>query len=208
MANPGVYLEVDASELNDEIKFLERVMKPEVFQRAMYGIMQRTGRHVGTILKKDLPKEYHVTGGEIGAVVKSPQLSMGGGMVGCTIPLVGKRKNIGTGFAATGYRRGWRALTSGKYKITAKIVKDGASTLPFDMSSYGGFPPFRNMPSKLGKLTFTRMSKKRGPIEKVSGIAVPQMPMNRSRDQVEHDIVEYMDERINARITALINNGW
>ena len=32
--------------------------------------------------------------------------------------------------------------------------------------------------------------------------------MNRSRDQVEHDIVEYMDERINARITALINNGW
>ena len=56
MANPGVYLEVDASELNDEIKFLERVMKPEVFQRAMYGIMQRTGRHVGTILKKTCRK--------------------------------------------------------------------------------------------------------------------------------------------------------
>lgn len=207
MANLGIDLEIDASELNDEIKFLQRVMKPEVFQRAMYGIMQRTGRHVGTILKKDLPQKYHVTGGEIGSVVKNPQLSMGGGMVGCTIPLVGKRKNIGTGYSATGYRRGWRALTSGKYKITAKILKSGASTLPFDMSSYAGFPPFRNMPSKLGALTFTRTSKQRGPIEKVSGIAVPQMPMNQSRDQVERDIVQYLDQRINARITALINNG-
>lgn len=207
MANPGVYLDIDASDLMDEINRLKAIMTPEQFNRAMYGIFQRTGRHVSTIMKKDLPQEYHVTGGEIGAAVKAPQMSMGGGMVGCSIPIVGKRKNIGTGFSATGYRRGWRALTSGKYKVTAKIVKGGASTLPFSMGSYGGMPPFRNMPSKLGKLTFTRAGKPRGPIEKVSGIGVPQMPMNRSQDQVQSDILEYMQQRIEARIMALIKNG-
>ncbi len=207
MANPSIYLEIDASELNEEIERLKAVMRPEQFERAMYGIYQRTGKHIGAILKKDLPKEYHVKVKEIGAAVKNPKIMSGGGMVGCSIPIVGKRKSIGTGYSAKGYRKGWRALTSGKYKITAKIVKAKESTLPFDMKSYGDMPPFRNMPSKLGKLTFARVGKKRGPILKVSGIAIPQMPMNRSQEEVQKDILDYMKERIDRRFQTLIKNG-
>ena len=210
MANPGIDLEIDASELKDEIKFLQRVMKPEVFQRAMYGIMYRTGRHVSNILKKDLPKKYYVKSAEIGHAVKNPQMTMNGGMSGCVIPIVGLRKGIGgkgDSFSATGSRSGWQSLR-GRYRISAQIVKGGRSLLPYKLSSYAGMPPFRNIPARrLNELTFTRTEKAALPIEKVSAIAVPQMPMNRSRDQVESDIVQFMDERINARIRALIKNG-
>ena len=208
MANLGVTLDVDVSQLNEQITRLKQVMKPEQFQRALYGIFQRTGRHVSNVMRKDLPAEYYVTSKEVSNAVKNPELTMGGGMVGCSIPIVGPRKNIGPGgYSATGYRKGWRSLTSGKYKVKAKIVKSGVSTLPFDMSSYGGFPPFRNIPSKLNKLTFTRETKKRGPIQKVSGIAIPQMPMNRSKDQVQEDIMNFMKDRIEHRFQALIRNG-
>ena len=206
MPQPILELTADVSELEDEIAFLRKTMKPEVFDRAMYGIFQRTARHVSSILKKDLPPNYYVKPSEITAVVKDPDLSMSGGSVGCIIPLKDKQKNIGTGFAATGYRRGWNSL-KGKYKIRASIVKAGKSELPGNMDNQGGMPPFRNMPSKLGKLTFTRKGKARLPIARVSGIAIPQMPMIRSRAQVEADIDKYLAERIEARFNALIANG-
>lgn len=203
---PVLDIKIDMSELQEEIDFLKRTMKPEVFNQAMYGIFQRTSRHVSAILKKDLPPKYYVKGSEIAAVVKNPQLSISGSGVGCIIPLKDKQKNIGTGFSATGYRRGWNSL-KGKYKINASIVKSGKSELPGKMDNQGGMPPFRNMPSKLGKLTFTRKGKARLPIVKVSGIAIPQMPMIRSRPEVEQDLDAYLKERIDARFNALIANG-
>lgn len=204
--NIGIYLEVDASQTTDLIDRMRRVMTPVQFQRAMYGIYARTGRRVATILKKDLPQQYQVKASEVGGAVSSPILRMGGGNVGCAIPVRGKRKNIGTGYNATGSRRGWASL-NGKYRVKARILKTGQSVLPATMSTYGGMPPFRNIPSKLGKLTFTRAGKPRGPIMKVSGIAIPQMPMNRSQAAVQADIVQYMQERMEHRLQALVKNG-
>ena len=206
MAGGGVYLEVDASQLTDLIDRLKRTMTPQQFERAMYGIYARTGGHIASILKKDLPKAYHVKGAEVSGSVGGPRMTMGGGNVGCAIPIRGKRKGIGTGFAATGYRKGWSSL-KGKYRIKAKVVKAGTSTLPAAMSTYGGMPPFRNMPSALGKVTFTRAGQKRHPILKVSGIAIPQMPMNRSQASVQEDILKYMKQRMEQRLQALVKNG-
>lgn len=206
MAHPNLGITVDFSDLQDEMDFLKRTMKPEVFNQAMYGIFQRTARHVSRILKDELPPKYHVKASEIGPVVQRPEMSVAGNGVGCIIPLVGKKKKIGSQFTATGYRKGWNSL-KGKYKIRASIVKDEKSTLPDTMDDQGGMPPFRNMPSKLGKQTFTRTGKARLPIVRVSGIAIPQMPMNRSRQAVERDLENYLKERIDARYNALILNG-
>ena len=186
----GVYLEIDASELNEEIERLRGVMKPEQFNRVMYGIFKRTGGHVRKILKTDLPKEYYAKPGEIGKAVGNPKVTMGGLGVGCTIPIKGARKSIGGGFSASGGAHGWNSLRR-KYRVKARIVKDGQSTLPQAMGSYGGQPPFRNLGSKLGGLTFTRAGKGRLPIIKVSGIAIPQMPINRSEDDVQSDSLDY-----------------
>lgn len=199
----GVYLEIDASELSGEIERLRSVMTPAQFNRVMYGIFKRTGGHVRKVLKTDLPKEYYAKPGEIGKAVGNPKVTMGGLGVGCTIPIRGARKSIGGGFTASGGAHGWNSLRR-KYRVKSRIVKAGQSTLPQYMSSYGGQPPFRNLGSKLGGLTFTRAGKGRLPILKVSGIAIPQMPMNRSEGDVQRDILNYMEQRIEHEFQRVI----
>ena len=203
MAGPGVSLEIDASDLMAETERLRAVMKPEQFERAMYRVFSRTGGHVRRILRTDLPKQYHVTSGDVGAAVKNAKITHGGGGVGCAIPVVGEKRNIGSKFKASGGAHGWNSLRR-KYRVNAKIVKAGTSTLPSQMSSYGGQPPFRNLGSRLMPLTFTRAGKARLPIMKVSGIAIPQMPTNRSEADVQNDIKEYMYQRMEHEFMRII----
>ena len=218
----GLELTIDVSDLDNEIKRLQMVMKPEKFDNAMAGILRRTSSHVKKILKTDLPIKYNVKGAEVGRAVKSAKMSAGViGGVGCTIPVVAARKSIGGGGRGfTAYSRriyGWKAVTAGHYDVSAQIYKGIKSKLPSNMPgpSYFGYPPFRNMPgSKLGTATFTRTGeyypkKKKGryPIVAVKGIAIPQMPMNRAKDEVEKDIKEYMQRQIEHRIQRIIAGG-
>jgi hypothetical protein len=91
--------------------------------------------------------------------------------------------------------------------VKSKIVKGQQSTLPANAGSYGGQPPFRNLGSKLMPQTFTRTSKKRLPIEKIVGIAIPQMPLNRSEGAVQADIKSYVSARIEHEVQHLIASG-
>ena len=203
MAGIPIYLEIDASELTELMERLRRNLTPERFNQVMYGIFNRTGGHVRKILKQDLPVEYHVKPKEVGEAVKGAKIGGAGGGLGCVIPIVGPRKNIGSGFSASGGAHGWNSVRR-KYRVRARIVKSNISVLPPVMSSYGGQPPFRNLGSKLGGLTFTRAGKGRLPIMKVSGIAIPQMPANRSEAEVQADIMAYMRERLEHEISRLI----
>lgn len=212
MANAEIYLEVDTSDLMDEIDRLKNVMKPEQVDRVMYGIFQRTGRHVRQILKKELPKEYHVRAGEVSSAVHGAKVTSSVGLgVGCSIPIAGPRRDIGgtrgRGYPASGGAHGWKSIRR-KYRIRASITKTAQSTLPQTMDSYGGMPPFRNFDApKLNKLTFTRKGKDRLPIMKVVGTAIPQMPMNRSEEDVQEDIKKYMNERIEHEFQRVIAGG-
>lgn len=195
MANPSIYLEIDASELTADMERLKSVVKPERFNQIMYSIFQRTGGHVRLILRQDLPVEYHVKAGQINGAVGNAKMTSNAGGTGCTIPIRDTRGTIGGRYRASGGAHGWNSLRR-KYRVKGTIVKAGQSTLPQRMDSYGGMPPFRNLGSRLGGLTFTRKGKARFPIEKVVGIAIPQMPMNRSQGAVQKDILDYMKERI------------
>ena len=42
---------------------------------------------------------------------------------------------------------------------------------------------------------------------KVVGIAIPQMPMNRSQEEVQQDILDYMKERMEHEIQRLMAGG-
>lgn len=196
----GLYLEIDASSLTSELERLEAVMKPEQFQRAMIRIYRRTGQHVRRVLKTDLPHEYHIKPGEVGAAVGNARVSGWS----CSIPVRGAKRKIGPEFKASGGAHGWAALRR-KYRVNAKIVKSGSSTLPGHMGSYGGQPPFRNLGSVLMPQTYTRAGKARGPLMRVSGIAIPQMPMNRSQAEVQKDIVDWMAKRIEHEFQMLIH---
>lgn len=197
-------MEIDASDLQDKITRLQANMTEAQFERAMYGIFQRTGRHVAQILRKDLPQKYEVKPGDISAAVKSPQLSMGFGGVGCSIPIRAVRGKIGSQYRASGGAHGWNSVKR-KYKVKARILKGAQSTLPAKWHS--GYPPFRNLGSKLGGLTFARSSKARGPILKLTGIAIPQMPLNRSEADVQQDIKDYLEKQMEERFMALMRIG-
>ena len=221
-SNPGISLQIDATEMMHDLDHFRSQMSQDQFERAMASVFRRVPGHVRKILKQDIPKKYQPKKSDIGAAIRGAQISSGfGGNLGCVIPVVGKRLGIGTGFKATGGASGWNNVRTSKgrkrikkYKIRAKIVTSGISTLPDQMSSYGGQPPFRNLSAKkpgFKKNTWTRAGKARYPLMRVVGIAVPQMPLNRSKPDVQNDIATYMQERVRHecehRIAAACNKG-
>lgn len=200
MAKDGVYMNIDISEAMETINALRSIHTQDEFKRLMYNAFKRTGNHVKTILKSDLPREYHVKPSWIASQVGAPRTELGcGAGVRCSIPIEGTRGSIGGMYKASGGAHGWNSVMR-RYKIRAKIAKAGRSTLPSKMEHQGGFPPFRNLGSKLGNLTFTRTGKKtrtgKDAIVKVVGIGIPQMPMNRSKEDVQTDIMEMLMKRL------------
>lgn len=206
MAN-GYNIYIDASDLQDKINRLESAMKPRQFEQAMYGIFNRTGKHVKQILKKDLPRQYHIKQRDIGNAVQSPKVSMGAG-VGCTIPIRDHRGKVGGRYRASGGTHGWESLRS-KKRIKTQVVKAGRSTLPARMpGSYGGNAPFINLDAPaLNGVSFTRKTKARFPIMPVESISIPQMPMNRSEDDVQTDIKQYLEKQMEERFNYLMLSG-
>ena len=204
----GFNIVIDASDLQAEIDRLEKLMTPRQFENAMYGIYRRTGAHVKTILRKDLPKQYQIKAKDISAAVRNAQVTSGAAGAGCTIPVVDRRGKIGGRYKASGGTHGWESLRS-KKRVRARIVKSGRSVLPSSMpGAYGGNKPFINLNApKLNGVAFTRKTKARLPIMPVEGIAIPQMPMTRSEDDVQNDIKEYLERQIEQRMQWLLRSG-
>lgn len=199
---------IDASDLKDKIDKLQANMKPEQFNNAMHGIFNRTGSHVKTILRKDIPVYYHAKAGDISSAVKGAKVTGGGLGCGCIIPIVGTRGSVGGRYSASGGAHGWNSLHR-KYRVKARVVKAGVSTMPQHMpGSYGGNPPFRNFSAPgLNGVAFTRKTKERFPIMKVQSMTVPQMPQHRAEPDVQRDIKTFLERQMDQRFRALIMRG-
>lgn len=211
MPDAGIYLEVDASDLQDELKRLRSVMSQKSFERVTYFIFRRTGKKVRKILADELPQKYEISKREVSGAVKNANVSSTTGLgVGCSIPVEGKRRDLGgtrgRGFPAYEGRNGWAGKSR---RLEVKVLKGKRVSLPQRLDGYGGQPPFRNLSAeKLHKLVFTREGKERLPIRKVQGIAIPQMPMNRSRREVQDEIRKFMQERIEHEFQHAISGKW
>lgn len=203
MADKGpIYLYIDATDVMKKAEALRRNLSDEQVHRAMRRVYRRVPGHVRMILRQDLPKKYYVKPGEINAAVKKGTVSD----LSCSIPVVGRRRDIGgKGVSASGGAHGWKSLKR-KYRVKAKIVKSGVSTLPQRVGHTGGNAPFRNLGSSIMPLTWTRRSKRRLPIEKMVSIALPQMPTNRSEADVQKDIKDYMYQRLEHEFNQLLGN--
>ena len=192
---------IDASDLKNKVDFLRKRLTYERANAMLRNICRETGKQVRPILKKEIPREYHATKAWIGSSTK--RMRSGGG-ISCVIPLASTRGTIGGRIKASGGRAGW-VPRGAHYRITAKIVKGQQSVLPQWLSSYGGYPPFRNTSAqKLNGAVFTRLSKNPFPIERVSALAVPQMPTNRAQPMVEADIHEALSAALDRHIGELL----
>ena len=209
MANGRTAVYVDIRDLQSKINFLHDSMSQTRFENAMYGVVRDTSRHVKAILRKDIPIDYYFKSSEISKSVGSPEMGfgVGGGLKSCAIPIKGPRHSVGGYFKAKGGHKGWNPP---KYRITANIVTERPGTLPESMAGYGDQPPFRNTAARkkgMRKVAFTREGDDRLPIRRVEGIAVPQAITNRSEEHIAEDTLDYMGNRLDHRITALLKFG-
>lgn len=198
MALEGIYLDIDISQVQHTLAALRMAHSEKEFRTVVYRAIKKTGSRVRSILKQELPKEYRVTSTWVGSQVRNPRTSFGGGGLGvsCSIPVVGSRGSIGGRFGASGGAHGWNSKNR-KYRIKARILAKEQSTLPSAMKRQGGNPPFRNLSAgALNGVAFTRKGKERLPIAPVVGLGVPQMPMNRSQDDVQERIATYLNDRL------------
>ena len=214
MQNGPVMLHVDISQLTSTIERMRAVHTKTQFERLMYRAFKRTGSRMRTILKKELPPDYHAGAPWIGRQVGEPRTAMGT-QVSCSIPVDGARGKIGTGGAykasasaggsriTTGYsgRKGKR--TRRAYKVNASVVKSGASALPNDGQAVH-FMVFKG--PKRGRV-FARLPGENNRIRPAVGIGVPQMPTTRSREAVQEGIAKTLQERIEHEHAAIIK-GW
>lgn len=190
------YLDVDLSDVMGKIEFLKGMHSEKEANAMMYRAFKLTGRHVRAIMKKDVPRRYEVGATLVGQAVKNAKTTINKGSVECLIPIRDVRGGIGTRYKSRDGRPGWASLR-GKYRIRARIVKGERSTLPATMDQMGGRPPFRNTSApKLHGLAFTREGDGRLPIRPIYGIAIPQMPMNRAKDEAQADIAEFLMEKM------------
>lgn len=60
------------------------------------------------------------------------------------------------------------------------------------MKGYGGQPPFING----GPRIVTRAGKSRYPLYTVAGLALPQMPLNKGKDETRERILQLCEERV------------
>ena len=200
----GRYVTVDMSELNETIELLRATLKRESFEKLMFRTFKEVGGKTKTIIGKEAAADYEVTQTWVKKQVGSYKLNTGGeaGMsVTCTIPIKGHKGIVGGTFGAKGKK--------GSSVITAKVVKGQATTLPSIMKNQGGNPPFmvRNSQSIKNGLVFTRRTKNRLPIVRVVALAAPQMPMNRSAEDVQDEIVSYIEKRLEHNFLYMLEKG-
>ena len=186
-------LYVDITDLKDKIGIMRDALSEEGFEKLMRWTFVDVGKKARTLIYRDVKQDYVIKQGWAYSSIDTAEITIGGGAgVSCVIPLHGARGHIGETFPAKGGRRGWKI--KGKYKVQARIVTAGTSTLPMAMPNQGGMPPFRNLSWQ--KVAFTRKGKGRLPIASVSGLAFPQMPLNRSENKVADHLLEYTAQRM------------
>lgn len=217
----ATYLYVDASELTGLLEEMASKLTAGNFDRLMRRSLNEVGKRSKKIIREGIQAEYYASTSWVNSSIHSAQIEGGGGSILCRIPIISQKGKIGGEFAAGGGAYGWNPPA---YRVTALIVKDGTSVLPPKMTHQGGQPPFRNLGSKTFTRTITgkdgtkraikvnrrapsqepkkgtgfltRAGASRFPLESMSGIAVPQMPLNRSRGIVESKISDLAESRV------------
>ncbi len=190
MAAP-VIIEIDTSDLNNTIEFVRSRLSEKQFKIVMGRVYRRTGNHIRTIVRKDVPKRYEVPAGDVSRETGAPRIA---GM-NCTVPIAGPRRTVGVQFKARGSARGWESLRK-RYKVSAKIVKGTWTVMEGNN--------FRNIPSSLGKQTFQRFGQ-RLPIKKTLGPAIPEMATHLASSDIQRDVLETMAKRIEHEMQFILS---
>lgn len=202
-------LKLDLSEFHDAIKEYQLRLDFASFDRGMKNTFYDLKTRFRTPIYRALASEYYVKRKEVYAALGKLKYRSSVGEISCWYDVKGKRKSIGGG------RKG--SLKNGRYRtgtFYAKIVKSGENPLPTD----GRRPHFaRNStgsiivihPDKF-KVENVRPGTKRVLRKRITSavsLAIPQMPLNRSKDEVEKQILKIAMERLTHNMSRVIDGA-
>lgn len=188
----GTLLSIDVSDVTAKMTQLKLVMKEERWKMMMSRVFSNTGRKVKAIMKKDIPLEYNAKKNWIGKQILQPRKD--GSPLSCVIPVRGSMGVGGAVFPITGGTRKQRR------KMKIKTLRGTYSSLPDKMPArLGGNPPFQAK-----GIALTRKTNQAYPLIRVVGLGVPQMPVNRSEDEVQKDIVDYMAKELERQFRVMM----
>ena len=192
-------LYIDVSDLQKKVDGMKLTLSEEAAKRMLRDTISNTARRVKSIVGKEVPKKYEAKRNWVTSQVGKAQ-NGGNGDLSAIIPIDGVRGVAGARFPAKGGIRGR------KDRAQVKLLKGKYSQLPERMAHQGNQPPFRNpKSSKLGNVVFTRKTRKPYPIARVAGLAVPQMPMNKSKEDVTKDIYDYMEKELDRNFKRMLD---
>lgn len=219
LPNGKAYLELDMGDVREKTQELAGILDTDTFQKAMRTTIYETSKHVKTIVKKRIREEYRVGEKPILQSLGSPQITVGATEISCLIPVRRNRGIISTGSMSSGC---YMALKRGP---SAKVLVAGNSMLPHSKGkrrihfyvpsgTLKGHVMVRHEDGKhwKGKRrdengNVTGKISRVGSISHGVGIAVPQMPMNRSAEAIQNDAAEYMLKRLDHYIGVALGGA-
>lgn len=215
-------LSIDTRDLNRTLKEVGAALGPDKMNIALKHTIQDTGRKVRTLVKSEIRKEYHAKAGRIGKAIGRPQYSLGG-TISCIIPVRDVRGTIATdsgGYTALKRGPGAKIVKSGNSVLPhAKTDKrihfyipsgrlqghvfvrhnDGIDWTGKRREGTGETEVWKTKKGKRKrnrKVQTTGERKRIGTISHGVGIGIPQMPMNRSADEIQEQVGQYAMERL------------
>lgn len=216
LPNGKAFLELDVSDVRAKAQALTNALSHETVMKVMRTTIYETSRQVKTLTKKRIREQYKVGQTPILQSLGQPKISVGT-EVSCLIPVRRARGTISTGGMSSG---SYLALKRGP---SAKILVAGNSRLPRSKGSgrihfyvpsgrLQGHIMVRHEDGKRWK--GKRRDKNGHEVGKVSrvgslshgvGIAIPQMPVNRSAKDIQNDAAEFMLKRLEHNIQAVLD---
>lgn len=187
----GSPLTLDMSDLRTKSQAMQAAMRPEQFRKLIYRTMSEVGKRGKTIIAKEVVKQYAVSQKFAREGVKNAVIKWAGKDIDCWIPLSGRKGTIGGTFKKFG---------GGKH-ISARIVKGKVSHLPTVFKDRGGNPPFVGK----GGIVYTRRTKKGLPIVRISGLGLPQMPLNLASEDVQDAFLDLAGKRLEHNFEYLMS---
>lgn len=191
---------VELGDLRSTILKMRRQLTPEQFNRLMHDTLYDAGRRAKTIVKRAASKDYAVGPNWIGGHIGRPKMSGGGSETTATVPVNGVRGILGPRYKLAGRIRPTKAKGK-RYKISARILRGKVSTLPSVLPHQGGNAPFVATGNGGVRMVFTRHDRK---MVRVPGVAVPQMITNQSEDEIQDELLDYIEKRLDHHFERML----
>lgn len=226
MAAPYLVIDIDGTEVQGLLMHMAACLTPPKFDGLMRRSLSELGKRSKKPIREAIQGQYFASTSWVNSSIRSAKIEGGGGNILCIIPVISGKGQIGGQFAAAGGAKGWNPpayrVTAqivkdgpsvlpthmthqggqppfrnlGSKTTTRTVIDKQGKRKTYKIKRKGQNPDKFTKNGKKGTGFMTRAGKGRLPIEPMSGIAVPQMPLNRAAAQTTDSLLSIAQSRV------------